>query len=122
MTRSKSNCSKKPLLTTGIWTRDLWFRSLDLRPLDQPAVKTLYTLRGRVWVRGLCNVACVVQETSSDAWSGVGSPARDPWAPAADAVADPWAPLAHLPHAANDNVSTHAPDTVPYHYVIHMEV
>jgi hypothetical protein len=25
---------KNPTLTTGIWTRDLWFRSLDLRPLD----------------------------------------------------------------------------------------
>ncbi|XP_060803032.1 epsin-2 [Amyelois transitella] len=32
------------------------------------------------------------QETSSDAWSGVGSPAPDPWAPAA--ALDPWAPLA----------------------------
>ncbi|KAI8435513.1 hypothetical protein MSG28_003810 [Choristoneura fumiferana] len=32
------------------------------------------------------------QETMSDAWSGVGSPARDPWAPAAPA--DPWAPVA----------------------------
>jgi hypothetical protein len=27
-----------PLLTTGIWTREFWFRSLDLRPLNQPAV------------------------------------------------------------------------------------
>ncbi|CAH0578938.1 unnamed protein product [Chrysodeixis includens] len=49
-------------------------------------------------------------ETSSDAWSAVGSPARDPWAPAAGLAqpplaappvqpalpADPWAPLAHL--------------------------
>lgn len=35
------------------------------------------------------------QETSSDAWSAVGSPARDPWAPAA-APADPWAPIAHM--------------------------
>jgi hypothetical protein len=26
------------LLTTGMWTRDLWFRSLDLRPLDQPSL------------------------------------------------------------------------------------
>ncbi|XP_049868641.1 epsin-1 [Pectinophora gossypiella] len=41
------------------------------------------------------------QETSSDAWSGVNSPARDPWAPgqaaavaAAALPADPWAPLA----------------------------
>jgi hypothetical protein len=34
-----SKCSsQKPLLTTGIRTRDLWFCSLDLRPLDQPAV------------------------------------------------------------------------------------
>ncbi|KAF9410392.1 hypothetical protein HW555_010518 [Spodoptera exigua] len=33
-------------------------------------------------------------ETSSDAWSAVGSPAKDPWAPAA-APADPWAPVAH---------------------------
>ncbi|XP_022831239.1 epsin-2 isoform X1 [Spodoptera litura] len=32
-------------------------------------------------------------ETSSDAWSAVGSPAKDPWAPAAPA--DPWAPVAH---------------------------
>ncbi|KAF9817599.1 hypothetical protein SFRURICE_014738 [Spodoptera frugiperda] len=32
-------------------------------------------------------------ETSSDAWSAVGSPAKDPWAPAA--AADPWAPVAH---------------------------
>jgi hypothetical protein len=37
---SKCNCSsQKPLLTIGIWTRNLWFRSLGLRPLDQPAVK-----------------------------------------------------------------------------------
>jgi hypothetical protein len=36
---SKCNClSQKPLLTTGIWTRDLWFRGVDIRPLDQPAV------------------------------------------------------------------------------------
>ncbi|XP_075973081.1 epsin homolog lqf isoform X2 [Anticarsia gemmatalis] len=35
-------------------------------------------------------------ETSSDAWSAVGSPARDPWAPAAAAPADPWAPVAHM--------------------------
>uniref|UniRef100_A0A2A4JTY0 ENTH domain-containing protein n=1 Tax=Heliothis virescens TaxID=7102 RepID=A0A2A4JTY0_HELVI len=33
-------------------------------------------------------------ETSSEAWSGVGSPARDPWAPAAPP--DPWAPAAPL--------------------------
>jgi hypothetical protein len=33
---SKCNCSsQKPLLTTGIWTRDIWFRSLGLRPLDK---------------------------------------------------------------------------------------
>ncbi|XP_045520401.1 epsin-2 isoform X1 [Pieris brassicae] len=32
-------------------------------------------------------------DTSSEAWSGVNSPARDPWAPAV-ADADPWAPLA----------------------------
>ncbi|XP_053607817.1 epsin-2 isoform X2 [Plodia interpunctella] len=32
--------------------------------------------------------ATATQESSSEAWSGVGSPARDPWAP----VADPWAP------------------------------
>ncbi|XP_047517680.1 epsin-1 isoform X2 [Pieris napi] len=32
-------------------------------------------------------------DTSSEAWSGVNSPARDPWAPAAP-DADPWAPLA----------------------------
>jgi hypothetical protein len=31
---SKCNCSsQKPLLATRILTRDLWFRSLDLRPL-----------------------------------------------------------------------------------------
>ncbi|KAJ0176938.1 hypothetical protein K1T71_006947 [Dendrolimus kikuchii] len=34
------------------------------------------------------------QDTSSDAWSGVGSPARDPWAPVALPPTDPWAPLA----------------------------
>ncbi|CAK1546898.1 unnamed protein product [Leptosia nina] len=36
-------------------------------------------------------------DTSSEAWSGVNSPARDPWAPAAAALAnpDPWAPLSH---------------------------
>ncbi|XP_028161432.1 epsin-2 isoform X2 [Ostrinia furnacalis] len=36
------------------------------------------------------------QETSSDAWSAVGSPVRDPWAtgPAGPTPADPWAPLA----------------------------
>jgi hypothetical protein len=35
---SKCNCpSQNPLLTTGIWTRNLWCRSLDLRPLDQPS-------------------------------------------------------------------------------------
>nr|XP_049699984.1 epsin-2 isoform X2 [Helicoverpa armigera] len=33
-------------------------------------------------------------ETSSDAWSAVGSPAKDPWAPAA-APPDPWAPVGH---------------------------
>lgn len=33
-------------------------------------------------------------ETSSDAWSAVGSPAKDPWAPAAPP--DPWAPVAGL--------------------------
>ncbi|XP_038212011.1 epsin-2 [Zerene cesonia] len=34
-------------------------------------------------------------DTSSEAWSGVNSPARDPWAPlAANANPDPWAPLA----------------------------
>jgi hypothetical protein len=39
---SKCNCSsQKPLPTTGIRTRDLWFCSLDLRPLDQPAVKLI---------------------------------------------------------------------------------
>jgi hypothetical protein len=32
----KSNCSSQnPLLTTRIWTRDLWFRSLGLRPLNR---------------------------------------------------------------------------------------
>jgi hypothetical protein len=40
---SVDNCSsQKPLPTTGIWTRDLWFCSLGLRPLDQPAVKSCY--------------------------------------------------------------------------------
>ncbi|KAL0840827.1 hypothetical protein ABMA28_014635 [Loxostege sticticalis] len=34
------------------------------------------------------------QETSSDAWSAVGSPARDPWASGPAAPPDPWAPLA----------------------------
>ncbi|KAJ8727827.1 hypothetical protein PYW08_016212 [Mythimna loreyi] len=34
-------------------------------------------------------------ETSSDAWSAVGSPAKDPWAPAA-APPDPWAPVAGM--------------------------
>jgi hypothetical protein len=29
---SKCNCSSQKPLLTGIWTRDLWFRSLDLRP------------------------------------------------------------------------------------------
>ena len=29
----------KPSAPTGTRTRDLWPRSLDLRPLDQPAVK-----------------------------------------------------------------------------------
>jgi hypothetical protein len=39
---SKCNrSSQKPLLTTEIRTRDLWFRSLDLRPLDQPAVDNI---------------------------------------------------------------------------------
>ncbi|KAJ2939138.1 hypothetical protein O0L34_g8450 [Tuta absoluta] len=34
-----------------------------------------------------------IKETSSDAWSAVGSPARDPWAPAQPPPpADPWAP------------------------------
>ncbi|CAG4992385.1 unnamed protein product [Colias eurytheme] len=34
-------------------------------------------------------------DTSSEAWSGVNSPARDPWAPlAANSNPDPWAPLA----------------------------
>jgi hypothetical protein len=33
---SKCNCSSQsPLLSTKIWTRDLWFCSQDLRPLDQ---------------------------------------------------------------------------------------
>jgi hypothetical protein len=37
---SKCNCSsQKHLITTGIWTRDFWFRCQNLRPLDQPAVK-----------------------------------------------------------------------------------
>jgi hypothetical protein len=27
--------SQKPLVTTGIWTRDLWFRSLTIRPADR---------------------------------------------------------------------------------------
>ncbi|KAJ8730425.1 hypothetical protein PYW07_017463 [Mythimna separata] len=36
-------------------------------------------------------------ETSSDAWSAVGSPAKDPWAPAA-APPDPWAPVAGMHH------------------------
>jgi hypothetical protein len=39
MNRDQGNCSsQKTLLTTGIWTLDLWFRSLNLNPLDQPAV------------------------------------------------------------------------------------
>jgi hypothetical protein len=37
---SKCNCSSQKLLPiTGIRTRVLWFCSLDLRPLDQLAVK-----------------------------------------------------------------------------------
>jgi hypothetical protein len=35
MTREQVNCSSQKLPTTGIRTRDLWFRSLSLRPLDQ---------------------------------------------------------------------------------------
>jgi hypothetical protein len=39
---SKCNCLlQKSLLTTGIRTRDSWF-SLDLRPLDQLAVKATF--------------------------------------------------------------------------------
>jgi hypothetical protein len=39
---SQCNCSsQKPLPTTGIRTRDLWFCNLDLRPLDQPAVNSV---------------------------------------------------------------------------------
>jgi hypothetical protein len=30
--------SQKHLLTTEIWTRDLRYRGLDLRPLDQPGI------------------------------------------------------------------------------------
>ncbi|RVE48914.1 hypothetical protein evm_006484 [Chilo suppressalis] len=43
------------------------------------------------------------QETSSDAWSGVGSPARDPWA--APSAPDPWAPLAQLNYTAQPKLS-----------------
>jgi hypothetical protein len=39
MTGEQVCSSQKPLLTIGFWTRDLWFYSLDLRPLGQPAVK-----------------------------------------------------------------------------------
>jgi hypothetical protein len=42
---SKCNClSQKPLPTTGIRTRDLWLCSMDLRPLDQPAVKYIHRI------------------------------------------------------------------------------
>jgi hypothetical protein len=63
---SKCNCSsQKPLPTTGIWTRDLWFRSLDLRPLDQPAVYVLFlavramlepqeSMSGSEWNKNTC--------------------------------------------------------------------
>jgi hypothetical protein len=35
---------KNPLLISRIKTWDLWFRNLDIGPLDQPAVKTKITL------------------------------------------------------------------------------
>jgi hypothetical protein len=43
----KCNCSsQKSLLTRGIGTQDLWLRILDLRPLDQPAVKCVIHKEG----------------------------------------------------------------------------
>jgi hypothetical protein len=36
-----TNCSsQKPLLITGIRTQDIWFLSLDLRPLDDEKTTT----------------------------------------------------------------------------------
>jgi hypothetical protein len=40
MIREQVYCSlQNPLPTTGICTRDLWLRSLDFNPLDQPAIR-----------------------------------------------------------------------------------
>jgi hypothetical protein len=47
---SEFNCSsRKPILTTGIRTRDLWLRNLDLRPLDQPAANRIMCKKIRSW-------------------------------------------------------------------------
>jgi hypothetical protein len=57
----KCNCSsQKPLPTTGIRTRDLWFCSLDLRPLDQPAVQLWAS---RAYILDTLFKACVIDWT-----------------------------------------------------------
>jgi hypothetical protein len=78
---SKGNCSsQKPLLTTGIWTRD-WFRSLDLRPLrpaglyyyiysflcTETTLAALYSSEGSVMERHhLSQAMCILNTEGCD--------------------------------------------------------
>jgi hypothetical protein len=62
---SKCYCSsQKPLLTTVIWTRDLWFRSPELRPLDQSAVKYRFRMKNALRCVPFCAPALGRVQTS----------------------------------------------------------